>query len=560
MDKRQLERLLGIGPALAEGLDLEAVLRRIVDAAREVTGARYAALGVLDSEGEALERFITAGLSDAEVARIGDLPRGRGVLGELIRHPEPLRLANVGDHPRSYGFPMGHPPMHGFLGVPIRVRGEVYGNLYLTDKEGGEFGDADEEAALRLSEWAGIAIENARLYGAVRERHNELQRTVEALETHVEIARAIGATTDLEPVLELVVKRGRALVEAGGIALALVRGGEFVVANCAGPVAAGLEGYRLPWDREAAGSGGRGQQDRLSRELEHALDGAAGARATLAVPLVFRDWPLGVLVAFDRAVDGPHFTPDDERLLRAFAASASIAVAQAQRATQRALHRSIEASERERARWARELHDQTLQDIGALRVLLTTARNSGDAEQAAAAIEDGVTRLGDMGRELRGLITDLRPALLDQLGLAPALEAMVERVARDNAVEVALDIELASQGDRLAPELEVALYRVVQEALTNVVKHSGAERADVRLVEGAATVDVTVRDNGSGFDASAAHEGFGLTGIRERVTQHGGNLEIASGPGRGTELQITVPLRRASEAGTAAPLSIGPPG
>src|SRR5829696_4196790 len=159
MDQKQLERLLGIGPALAEGLELETVLRRIVDAAREVTGARYAALGVLDATGEALERFITAGLSEEEIARIGDLPHGRGVLG-----------------------------------VPIRVRGEAYGNLYLTEKSDGEFDEADQETVCRLADWAGIAIENARLYGTAREQQIELQRTVEVLETNVEIARAIGAT------------------------------------------------------------------------------------------------------------------------------------------------------------------------------------------------------------------------------------------------------------------------------------------------------------------------------------------------------------------------------
>ena len=147
MDQQRLERLLDIAPALAGGLDLELVLRRIVDAARDVTGATYAALGVLDSTGEALERFVTAGLSDEEIARIGDLPRGRGVLGELIRRPQPLRLESVGDHPRSYGFPMGHPPMASFLGVPIRVRGEVYGNLYLAPFASGDPTVSSDEAS-----------------------------------------------------------------------------------------------------------------------------------------------------------------------------------------------------------------------------------------------------------------------------------------------------------------------------------------------------------------------------------------------------------------------------
>jgi GAF domain-containing protein len=276
MDQDKLERLLAIAPALAGGLELETVLHRIVDAARDITGSKYAALGVLDSSGEALERFITAGLSDDEEARIGDLPRGRGVLGELIRRPEPLRLEDVGDHPRSYGFPMGHPPMSSFLGVPIRVRGAVYGNLYLTEKADGQYDEDDEAMVMRLADWAAIAIDNARLYGAVRARHNELERTVEVLETHVEVARAIGAATELAPVLELVVKRGRALVEARGVALALVRGDEFVVTNTAGRFVAALDGYRLPWDAEG-GFGRPGAREDVPSQLEQALASAVGA-------------------------------------------------------------------------------------------------------------------------------------------------------------------------------------------------------------------------------------------------------------------------------------------
>jgi signal transduction histidine kinase len=518
---------------------------------------------VLDTRGEGLERFITTGLSDEEYAAIGDLPRGRGVLGELIRHPVALRLENVGDHPRSYGFPVGHPPMRSFLGVPIRVRGEAYGNLYLTEKAGGDFDEADEETVLRLADWAGIAIDNARMYSTARERQQELERTVEVLETNVEIARAIGATTELEPVLDLIVKRGRALVEACGVALALVRGDEFVVTHTAGPLGTGLIGYRLPWEGRSAGLGAQGERDRVPPQLERALTGAARAKATLAVPLVFREWLLGVLVAFDRDVQGPEFTDDDRRLLRAFAASASIAVASAQRATQRALHQSIEASERERARWARELHDETLQDLGALRVLLTTARNSRDPEAIATAVEDAVGRLGEMSGSLRSLISDLRPALLDQLGLAPALEAMAERVGRDSTMEVGLELDMAYEHgrspDRLAPELELAIYRVVQEGLTNAVKHSGSGRVLVQVVEGETTLEISVHDEGKGFDPSGTYDGFGLTGIRERVAQHGGNLEVVSGPGRGTELRVAIPARHASQPAPVTPLSVGPP-
>jgi signal transduction histidine kinase len=268
--------------------------------------------------------------------------------------------------------------------------------------------------------------------------------------------------------------------------------------------------------------------------------------------MVFRDWPLGVIAAFDRIGDEAAFGDDDRRLLESFAASASIAVASAQRATQRALRQSMEASEKERARWARELHDETLQDIGALRVLLTSARNSEDAAAIASAVDRAIERLGDMGGALRGLISDLRPALLDQLGLKPALEAMLQRVTRDSGIEVGTHLDLSYDGDgtagRLAPALELTVYRVVQEAVTNAIKHSGAERVEVGVVQGETTIDISVRDDGRGFDPSAAHAGFGLTGVRERIDQHGGNVHFHSGPGRGTVVDASLPVRRASEA------------
>src|SRR5215207_3641597 len=169
LERRRLERLLELGRSLVEDLDLELVLKRVLDAARELTGARYAALGILDERREQLERFLTAGIDETTRQAIGDLPRGRGVLGVLIHDPRPLRLAAVGDHPESFGFPIGHPPMKSFLGVPIRVGDEAFGNLYLTDKHGGdEFDDADERTLVALADWAAIAIGNARRHVGVR--------------------------------------------------------------------------------------------------------------------------------------------------------------------------------------------------------------------------------------------------------------------------------------------------------------------------------------------------------------------------------------------------------
>jgi len=164
LDEARLRRLVEIGSQVTAALEVDTVLDRVLEAARELTGARYAALGILDEGKRELERFLTVGIDEGTHTEIGALPRGRGILGLLIQQPTPLRLHDVVEHPRSYGFPPGHPQMHSFLGVPIRIRGEAYGNLYLTDKDGGDFDQADESAVVVLSEWAGVAIDNARLY------------------------------------------------------------------------------------------------------------------------------------------------------------------------------------------------------------------------------------------------------------------------------------------------------------------------------------------------------------------------------------------------------------
>ena len=209
-----IRRLLDVGRALTRELDQGALLDRVLEAARGITGARYAALGILNEHHDGLERFLTAGVDAATYRAIGDLPRGRGVLGLLIEHPQPLRLHDVGQHPRSYGFPAGHPPMRGFLGVPVVIRGQVWGNLYLTEKAHGDFTEADEEAAVILAEWAAIAIENARLYQTSERRREEVEKAFRGLEATRDVAIAIGGEIALEHVLELIVKRGRALVDA----------------------------------------------------------------------------------------------------------------------------------------------------------------------------------------------------------------------------------------------------------------------------------------------------------------------------------------------------------
>jgi GAF domain-containing protein len=234
LDPDRLRTLIDVGGFIVSELDRETVLEHVLDAACRLTGARYAALGVIARDGGGLERFVTRGVDERTARAIGEPPQGRGVLGVLIGEPAPLRLANVGRHPASYGFPTGHPPMDTFLGVPVFVRGQVWGNLYLAEKHEGEFDQADEDAAVVLARWAGIAIENARLHGTAEERRTELERAVRELEATQAIVLAVGGDTNLERVLELIAKRGRALVEARTIAILLRAGDDLELAALAG--------------------------------------------------------------------------------------------------------------------------------------------------------------------------------------------------------------------------------------------------------------------------------------------------------------------------------------
>jgi signal transduction histidine kinase len=537
-------------PEVISELDLEVLLPRVLGIACELTEARYAAVGVLDEDRRELERFLTRGVDDETRAEIGDLPRGRGVLGVLIEHPTPLRLADVGSHPSSYGFPPGHPPMSTFLGVPIRIRGAAWGNLYLAEKAEGEFTDADEETIVLLAGWVGIAVDNARLYQREQRRAGELEQAVRGMRATTDIAKAVGGETELERVLELIVKRGRALVHATAVTIALRDGDELGVRAAAGRFHPDLVAARIPVDESVAGHVMRTKRSqRLSdvgAQLRFSLADHVDATAGLVVPLVYRGRAVGVLYAFDRQVDGPEFSREDELLLESFAASAATAVATAQEFTAHGLRRSIEASERERRRWARELHDQTLQDMAALRVGLSAARRRGDPGLLAAAVDDAVAQLGDGIDELRAIITDLRPAALDELGTKAAIEALVERVrsgAGAPEVDLVVDLDYESGRDdaRQDAGIESALYRLVQEATTNAIKHASARHIEIAVVQRDGSIEARVRDDGDGFDPEAAADGFGLIGIRERVALVGGTLKISSQPGEGTELLAVIP-------------------
>jgi len=539
-------RLVAVGSSLLSELDLEVVLRSVVEAARDLTGARYAALGVLDEERRELERFIYLGIDDETRRDIGPLPRGRGVLGELIRQPRPLRIEDVEIHPHAYGFPPGHPPMHSFLGVPITIRGQAYGNLYMTEKAGGrEFDEADEEAATTLATWAAIAIENARLYTTLSAREAETERALRRAETSADIARTVGGETDVGRVLDLIVKRARALVEARTVLVLVRRGSRLAVVAQAGRVGPEVEQLTISTEDEVFQ---RAMQERVAQHLrpgtppsEARIRERLGAEAALVVPLLFRGRAVGALVALDR-VAGGDFDAEDLRLLQAFAATAAVAMATAQSVEAERLQQQVEVAEDERRRWAQELHDGVLQSLAAVRITLAAAlQGSGEdrVEQIERAAESTTEELEEQITELSRLINDLRPASLERLGLTGALEALAEESANRGdfaiATEIGIEAELTSDEER-------GVYRLVQEALTNVARHSGAKSAEVRVRAADGSVEIAVADDGSGFDTSDG-PGRGLLGMRERVEMLGGTIKIDSSPGAGTRIVSRLPLR-----------------
>src|SRR6266540_2042302 len=344
MDER-LGQLLEVGRTIVSELDLETLLRRVLDAARDLTAARYAALGILDQDKSGLERFLHSGIDDETRREIGPLPRGRGVLGELIRNPRPLRLPDVGAHPRSYGFPPNHPPMQTFLGTPVLVRGEAWGNLYLTEKqEGAEFDETDEQLVVVLAAWAGVAIENARLYEGLDRRAAELEKALGGLEAASDVSRTVASGIDLEGLLELIVKRGRGVVGARGSMVLLSNGSELEVVAVAGERPESLVGRLVP------------DGDTWLNDLQAEVSDLRGL-PTLVSPLELRGRPRGLLVAI--GTRNGDFDADDERVFSSFAASAATTIVTVQAVEAEKLQLSIQASERERQRWARALHDET---------------------------------------------------------------------------------------------------------------------------------------------------------------------------------------------------------
>jgi signal transduction histidine kinase len=536
----RFKALVEAGIAVSSELSLEAVLQRIVEAAAELTGARYAALGVIDRTGAGLERFLVTGIDEETQRQIGDLPRGRGILGVLISDAKPLRLRDLGEHSDSVGFPPNHPPMTTFLGVPILLRGTAYGNLYLTEKRDGDFTQEDEDVITLLAAQAAVAIENARLYESAT-------RWSRQLESLIEVGNALSGEIELPRVLQLVGDRLRDLIGAGDVFIAIPSAGRLVIQAGSGPAAASLVGSELLPTSKSFRVLGRARSERVDSliddpEVDQEFTRRLGASTGLYVPLLVQGEPIGIVVAHDKEGRDSRFTQEDLRLAETFAARAAVAAELSTRVARDAMARVVDAQELERKRLARELHDETGQALTSVLLGLRAVEESEDLAEIAEATARLRELLVDTLHDVRRLAVELRPKALDDFGLVPALERLTETFAEQTAIPVELEAVLGES--RLSPPIETALYRIVQEALTNVIKHSRASRVSVLLMRKPDTVAAVIEDNGVGFDPDQARDGgLGLIGMRERIALLDGHLTVESAPEGGTSIVAEVPVR-----------------
>jgi len=534
----RLRALVEAGIAMASELSLDGLLQRLTELAAELTGARYAALGVIDASGSGLERFVTHGVDDDARAAIGDLPQGRGILGALITDARPLRLHAIADDARSVGFPANHPPMTSFLGVPVLLRGVAYGNLYLTEKDGGgDFTEEDQDLVVLLASQAAVAIENARLYESAT-------RWSRQLESLMEVSSAMAGATSVDRLLELIAERLHDLLEARLLTVALPAGPEQVrIVAAAGEQADEVLGELLPLHESKTG---RVFERRRSERVDSVLDDPevdrvftrrVDARAGLWVPLLAQGRAIGVISAYDKlSASDARFTDEDIRLAETFATRAAVAVELSQRVERDVLRRVVAAQELERQRLARELHDETGQALTS--ILLGLKQLDGESPEGVAEVRELVVATL---QDVRRLAVELRPKVLDDFGLVPALERLTQGFAEHTGISV--DLEASALTERPPVEVETAIYRIVQESLTNVVKHAQAHSVSVVVTRGDGRIKAVIEDDGRGFEPeNAGGEGIGLVGMRERIELLDGSLTVESSERSGTTVAIEVPV------------------
>ena len=514
---RNARALLDAVAAISSDLDMHTVLNRIIASASEITGAKYGALGVLGHGGGLID-FITVGLTEEEHAAIGELPRGHGILGLLIDHPEPLRLKHLQEHPKSYGFPPNHPPMERFLGVPVRIRGTVFGNLYLTDKlDGEDFTERDEKLVEVLATAAGFVIENARAYA-------QSERRRQWLEASAQVSEALQPPVRLDDALRQIAIGARRVSRASAVAVVQRQeGGEHEI------------------------SASDGAKDEQVREIVSALedhivraedDGdlmvvpQGAERTVVLVPLRAHLAANGVLLV---ALEGGRGTLETEEaeLLASFADQASLALDRAQAVSDR--QELMLISDRDRI--ARDLHDLVIQRLFATGLQLQGARRIAVSDEVAERIDSAVADLDLTIRDIRSTIFEL------QHSHELSLRADVRGVAKEYVPVLGFTPMVRTTGpiDTAVPQpVGEQLLAVLREVLSNVARHSEADAAVVEVEAGEGEIVLRVTDNGRGLPADR-HES-GLRNVRRRASEHGGAVRLLGEEPHGTVVEWRVPL------------------
>jgi signal transduction histidine kinase len=533
-DEQRFARLLDAVMAVGSDLTLPVVLRRIVESARSLVEARYAALGVVDASGRGLEQFVHVGVDPGTVEAIGHLPEGRGILGLIITHPRPLRLPDLTQHPDSYGFPPHHPPMRSFLGVPVRIRDRVYGNLYLTDKQGGqEFTQEDEDLAVALAAAAGTAIDNARLFEETRQRGSWLEAVREITDTLL-------AGGEQPQLLQLVARRARELVD-GDLATIATRDQDpdwLVVQVAEGSHADRLLGVRFPVRDSITGSvmeTGRTEVLEDASQDPRAYQPVVKAGEigpAILVPLLLRGAAFGSLHVGRQVAAGP-FTAEEVHLVEALADQVTVALEYGR--AQAELQRMAVLGDRERI--ARDLHDTVIQRLFATGLNLQgVAQRYREHADLEARLQQAVRSLDQTIEEIRSQIFALETPRPE--GLRELLLTMVTQGG--DSLGFVPDVRFEGQEKRVPERLWPHLLATLREALANVARHARAGSVQV-LVEVDSGLLLEVTDDGVG-GAALSSGGHGLRNLAQRAAALGGNFSLSSAPGQGTRLRWEVPL------------------
>jgi signal transduction histidine kinase len=525
--RERLRALLDAVVGIGSDLDLRSTLQRIVEAACALAGARYGALGVIGADRTELVDFITHGIDPATHARIGDLPHGRGVLGLLITDPKPVRLPDIRNHPDSYGFPAHHPPMHSFLGVPVRTREKVFGNLYLAEKQGAaEFSEDDEEIVVALAAAAGVAIDNARLYAIAQRRERWLSATAE-------ITGVLLGEVRTNDALRLIARRAR---EVSGADLVMVllydeENARYTIEVADG--AHGLAGRSIPVDTVVTTELGS-EEYRLVEDLSAVAEWPAVVPSgpALAAPLTVAQAMRGVLI-----VTQPHERPadaDDPVLLSTFADQAALVLERAQAQEEREQFLVLE----DRERIARDLHDVVIQRLFATGMQLQGAIPHAVKPEVGRRINAAVDDLDATIRDIRRSIFELRtpsgPSLRTEL--REAVDAAETTLGFRPVLDTVGPVDSAIPDD-IVPEL----MAVMREALSNVARHAQATTARVTVHATGEEVVLRIEDDGVGTDPAKARGG--IVNMIDRAGDLGGEFEISPGPGgNGTVVTWRAPI------------------